>query len=185
MSRKSIELNLESSSLSVKKLSELTPDSRNANAGSERGNQMIQDSLRDYGAGRSILLDKHGRVIAGNKTRENAMLVGMDDVIVVQTTGNQVVAVQRMDLDLEEDSKAKALAIADNRSSEVSLNWDIEVLKELQAEGVPLEQFWEPSELVSFLVNPNFEPASIEDQGKLDEKAEVECPGCGLKFHPK
>jgi hypothetical protein len=141
---------LEPSSLSVKKLSELTPDSRNANAGSERGNQMIQDSLRDYGAGRSILLDKHGRVIAGNKTRQNAMLVGMDDVIVVQTTGNQVVAVQRMDLDLEEDSKAKALAIADNRSSEVSLNWDIEVLKGLRAEGVPLEQFWEPSELVSF-----------------------------------
>jgi len=140
----------EPSSLSVKKLSELTPDSRNANAGSERGNQMIQDSLRDYGAGRSILLDKHGRVIAGNKTRENAMLVGMDDVIVVQTRGDQVVAVQRMDLDLEEDSKAKALAIADNRSSEVSLNWDIEVLKGLQAEGVPLEQFWEPSELVSF-----------------------------------
>jgi hypothetical protein len=29
-----------------KKLSELTPDSRNANKGTPRGNQMIEDSLR-------------------------------------------------------------------------------------------------------------------------------------------
>ena len=40
-----------------KKLKDLTPDSRNANKGTPRGNQMIEDSLRQYGAGRSILLD--------------------------------------------------------------------------------------------------------------------------------
>jgi hypothetical protein len=52
------------------KLSTLIPDGKNANLGSPRGNQMIEDSLRQYGAGRSILLDKHGRIIAGNKTAE-------------------------------------------------------------------------------------------------------------------
>jgi len=137
---------VKSKSVSIK---ELRSDPNNANKGTERGAEMIRKSFKDYGAGRSILLDKHGTVIAGNKSLE-AYRESHEDVIVVQTHGDQLVAVQRMDLDLEEDTKAKALALADNRSSEVSLNWDIEVLKGLQAEGVPLEQFWEPSELVSF-----------------------------------
>ena len=67
------------------KLSTLIPDGRNSNLGTPRGNQMIEDSLRQYGAGRSILLDKHGNIVAGNKTVENAAAIGMDDVIVVQS----------------------------------------------------------------------------------------------------
>jgi hypothetical protein len=45
------------------KLSTLIPDMRNANLGTPRGSQMIEDSLRQYGAGRSILLacEKTGR----------------------------------------------------------------------------------------------------------------------------
>ena len=45
------------------KLSTLSPDMRNANLGTPRGSQMIEDSLRQYGAGRSILLacEKTGR----------------------------------------------------------------------------------------------------------------------------
>jgi hypothetical protein len=29
---------------------------------------MIENSLRNFGGGRSIVLDKHGNIIAGNKT---------------------------------------------------------------------------------------------------------------------
>jgi len=80
------------SAVVTKKLVDLTPDTRNANKGSPRGNQMIEDSLRQYGAGRSILLDKHGRIIAGNKTAENAGAIGMEDVLVVQSDGTRLVA---------------------------------------------------------------------------------------------
>lgn len=143
------------SSVRYKKLADLTPDRRNANKGTARGNELIQASLRDYGAGRSILLDREGRIIAGNKTAENAGAAGMQDVIVVQTRGDQLVAVQRMDLDLETDPKAKALAVADNRASEVSLSWDTDVLKALQAEGeVDLTKFWAKDELVVFFAGP-------------------------------
>ena len=96
------------------KLSELTPDHSNANRGTERGRYALEASLRKYGAGRSILIDKHGRIIAGNKTAETAADVGIDDVIVVQTDGRQVVAVQRTDLDLD-SNEARELAYADNR----------------------------------------------------------------------
>ena len=58
----------------------------------------------------------------------------MDDVLIVQTDGRQLVAVQRMDLDLEADPRAKQLAIADNRAGQVSLEWDTDVLKELATE---------------------------------------------------
>lgn len=52
----------ENKSVSYKKLSDLTPDSRNANKGSARGNQMIEDSLRQYGAGSTLIAcEKTGR----------------------------------------------------------------------------------------------------------------------------
>jgi site-specific DNA-methyltransferase (adenine-specific) len=132
--------------ISTKKLSDLTPDARNANKGTERGSAMIRDSLRNYGAGRSILLDKHGAIIAGNKTAENAGALGQQDVIIVETDGSQLVAVQRTDLDLK-DPRARQLAIADNRSGQLSLLWDPDTLKSLAADGIDMSPFWSAGEL--------------------------------------
>jgi len=53
------------------KISDLTPDDKNFNKGSEFGNSLIEKSFRRFGAGRSILLDKNNRIIAGNKFIEN------------------------------------------------------------------------------------------------------------------
>ncbi len=133
------------------KLKDFTPDRRNANKGTERGTQVVEDSLRNYGAGRSILLDKHGNIIAGNKTAEGAAAIGLDDVIVVKTDGTKLVAVQRTDLDLTKDKAAKELAIADNRAGQVSLNWDTDVLKELTSGEDPIDiaKFWTATELES------------------------------------
>ena len=107
----------------------------------------------------------------------------MDDVLVVESDGTRLVAVQRTDLDLD-DPHTRQLAIADNRAGQVSLDWDTETLKGLVADGVDLAPFWTADELASLFENPQFDPVSIDEQGKLDQKAEVECPGCGLKFHP-
>ena len=116
-----------------RKISELIPDHANANKGTERGRYALEASLRQYGAGRSILLDKNGRIIAGNKTVEVAADVGLDDVLVVQTDGKQIVAVQRTDLDID-SPEGRGLAYADNRVGELSLEWDAEqVLADLNA----------------------------------------------------
>ena len=103
----------------ITRIAQLIPDDRNANKGTERGNAFIERSLREYGAGRSILLDKKGRIIAGNKTVENAAAIGMDGVEVVHSDGKKIIAVQRMDLDLAKDLKARELALADNRAGDV------------------------------------------------------------------
>ena len=128
------------------KLSVLKPDATNANKGTERGRYAIETSLRKYGAGRSILLDKNGHIIAGNKTAEVAADVGIDDVLIVQTDGRQLVAVQRTDLDID-SPEGRGLAYADNRAGELSLSWDAEqVLADVQA-GIDLSAFWFDNEI--------------------------------------
>lgn len=127
-------------------LADLVPDAKNANKGTARGAGMLERSLRDYGAGRSVLVDRHGAVIAGNKTLEAAKAVGVTDVVVVPTTGKKLVVHQRTDLDLERDVEAKAMAIADNRTNEVDLEWTADPLKALAADGVDMQQFFRAGE---------------------------------------
>jgi hypothetical protein len=133
------------------KISELVPDERNANKGTARGRGMLEKSMQSYGAGRSILIDKHNRIIAGNKTAETAGAIGIDDVQVVESDGRRIIAVKRTDLDLETDVMAKELAIADNKVAQDDLEWDADILKELQADGVNLERFFNKDEMSDIL----------------------------------
>jgi len=116
--------------MAKKNISDLTLDTANANKGTERGDKALDDSIRQYGAGRSILIDKHGNVIAGNKTLETAGAAGIENIEVVKTDGNTLVAVQRTDLDLYKDKEARELAYADNRVGQLSLDWNPEQLLE-------------------------------------------------------
>lgn len=120
------------------KVRDLIPDAENANKGSERGRQLLEESLRHFGAGRSILIDKKGRIIAGNKTHEEAGAIGLEDVLVVETDGNQLVAVKRTDLDLEQDEKARELAYYDNRVAQLNLAWDKSQIRKDLEEGLGL-----------------------------------------------
>lgn len=107
------------------KLNELIFDNKNFNKGKEFGNSLIEKSLRQFGAGRSILIDKNNRIIAGNKTVENAGAIGLDNVRIIETIGDEIIAVKRMDVDL--DSKTgRELALADNATSKANLEWDFE-----------------------------------------------------------
>ena len=53
-------------------LTDLKADPRNANRGTDRGRAALARSLRESGPGRAVLIDRHGTVIAGNKTVEQA-----------------------------------------------------------------------------------------------------------------
>jgi hypothetical protein len=77
------------------KISELIPDDKNFNAGSEYGGALIKKSFEKFGAGRSILIDKNNKIIAGNKSTENYGALGNEDVIIVESDGKQLIAVKR------------------------------------------------------------------------------------------
>lgn len=83
----------------IDRIADLRPDATNANKGTARGRGMVEASLRETGAGRSILADKAGRIIAGNKTLEAWADIG-GEIEVVRTDGKKLVVVQREDLDL-------------------------------------------------------------------------------------
>ncbi len=143
------------------KVSDLTPDISNANRGTERGRYALEASLRKYGAGRSILIDRQGRIVAGNKAAETAADVGIEDVIIVQTDGSKLVAVQRTDLDID-SPEGRGLAYADNRVGELDLSWDTEqVLADMTA-GVDLSGLWFPHELdaLTGVEGDEFDPAA-------------------------
>jgi hypothetical protein len=96
---------------------------------------MLRASIERNGAGRSVVADRNGRLIAGNKTAEAARDAGLP-VRVVQTDGSELIIVQRTDLDLlDPRGKARELAFADNRVGEVNLDWAPEALKDAFSVG--------------------------------------------------
>jgi DNA modification methylase len=135
---------------SISSTRDLVLDDRNANKGTERGLGLLETSLRRYGAGRSVLADRNGRVIAGNKTVERAVEMDLP-VRVVQTDGRELVVVQRQDLDLKKHKAARELAVADNRVAELDLDWDVDALRTLRDGGLEFEPFFLPDELADLL----------------------------------
>ena len=154
-----------------RKITDLEPDQFNANDGTERGLRLLDDSLASVGAGRSLLLDKKGRIIGGNKTAERAMDRGFEDVIVIHTQGDQLVAVMRDDLDLYEDDRGRLMAYYDNRVAEVDLRWNPGRLEE-DRELVEASKLWSPVEV-------NIETSHAEGEGFFDAAQLPDAPDAG------
>lgn len=159
-------------------LARLNRDPRNANRGTARGRQALGQSIKEYGFGRSIVLDRKGRVIAGNKALEAGIATGAREAIVIPIDGKALIAVQRTDLDLKRDARARELAIADNRVAEMDLNWDPAALESLSQE-IDLMKFWTPEELERLLAR--IPQAEIEEAPEPTELIHT-CPKCGHRF---
>lgn len=155
-----------------RKLADYVLDPRNPNSGTERGGHMIGSSVEQFGPMRSGVVDQTDTIRAGNHTAEELMDAGIEDVIEVETNGKQWVVVKRPDITPEQ---GKAYAVADNRATEVGLEWNNEVLAEMLNDGVDLSQFWHEDELAALLGNDGGSGASdpgpqIDRAGELQEK---------------
>ena len=167
---------------SITSLADLTPDPANARKHNPRNVGMIRDALGEVGAARSIVIDEAGVVLAGNATVEAAADAGMSKVQVVDADGETIIAVRRTGLTPEQKAR---LALYDNRTAELA-DWDADVLKRLQGEGVDLSKLWDEAGLLEVLKQvPDFQPVGEDEQGRLDQKAPVTCPECGHEFVPK
>ena len=144
-------------------MSKLKFDEHNANKGTERGKELLEQSVNELGAGRSILSDKNGQVIAGNKTLAAAQKAGLK-IRVVSTKRDELVVVQREDLDLSDASgEARRLAYLDNRVAELDLAWDAEQIAEDVLGGMDFDSLgFLDKELQSLLVG--LEPELQEEQ---------------------
>ena len=114
-------------------IEELVQDDHNLNKGTKEGQRLMERSFREPGAGRSILVDRDGRIIAGNKSQLAAMAAGIKRVRVIETEGDELIAVKRTDLSLD-SKEGRELAYADNLTTQVNLAWDEIELDHLQTE---------------------------------------------------
>jgi hypothetical protein len=171
------------------KLSDLTPDASNANRGTAKGQKMIIASMQEDGFGRPGLLDKHGRIVAGNKSTEaSAEVFGVDvEPIIVDTDGTRPVYARRVDIDLEDDdpnNSARRLAFRDNLTSHFSFDLDPEITLEAIDAGFSFDDIG--------VTLPDLSALGVEDISKVefreydesiaDEVEYISCPHCGKEF---
>lgn len=102
-------------------------DKRNYRRHDDANKKVIRKSLEELGAGRSIVIDNEGEIIAGNGVYEQAQAMGLK-VREIETDGSELVVVKRTDL-ATDDERRKKLALADNAASDMS-DWDEELLRE-------------------------------------------------------
>lgn len=138
-------------------------DSRNYRKHNDKNKELINKSLTELGAGRSILIDANNEIIAGNGVYEQAQQLGLKTKI-IETDGSELVVVKRTDL-ATEDEKRKKLAVMDNSTSDTS-EFDIELLQEdfgipeLQDLGI---------EIPDLLVGTNYDDEELMDNENLQE----------------
>ena len=131
-------------------------------------------SVRDnpeFMPARPIIIDERGVVLGGNMRLRACHDLGMKEI--------PAAWVQRAEG--WPDEKKRRFIILDNRGfgeddmEALANEWEIE---ELVAAG------FDEKELTG-LSTPDFQPATEDEQGRLDQKAPVTCPKCGEVFSPK
>jgi site-specific DNA-methyltransferase (adenine-specific) len=148
-------------------ISSLHSDHKNARKRTDQSAKLIEESLKRYGAARSIVIDEDNRILAGNGTIEGAKAAGIKNVRIIETDGTEVIAVKRTGL--TEDEKV-GLALADNRTSDLS-DWDQEMLRRLSEEH-DLQPWFEQEDLDELLAVTELPP----EEGKTDPDDVPETP---------
>ena len=98
------------------------------NQGTDLGQKIIECSLKKFGACRSVVVDKNGDTIIGDKVLQKAKELGIP-VLEIETDGSVLVVVKRTDLDAN-SKKAKEIGFVDNLSSEKGLKWNNDYILE-------------------------------------------------------
>lgn len=153
----------------------LIPYARNSRTHSDDQVAQIAASIKEFGWTNPILIDGESGIIAGHGRLLAARKLGMKEVPVIQLSGMT-------------DTQKRAYIIADNKLA-LNAGWDDELLK-LELDDLNIAEF--KMELLGFDANElnlamglgaDFMPGTEQDQGKLDELAQIVCPSCGHEFH--
>ena len=107
-------------------MTEILFDKRNYRKHNQKNKDLIRKSLKELGAGRSIVIDNDGEIIGGNGVYEQAQKLNMP-VKVIESDGKELIVVKRTDLSTG-DEKRKRLAVMDNSTSDTS-SFDMDLLK--------------------------------------------------------
>jgi hypothetical protein len=109
----------------------------------------------------------------------------IDGHLRAETLGNADVPV--LVLDVNEAEADKLLATIDPLGAMAEADADKlrELLEEVESGNHELSEMLAALAEEHGIIPPDFEPASIDDQGQLDQKAPITCPHCNREFVPK
>jgi len=140
-------------------ITSLQSDHKNARRRTDRSSELIKESLQRYGAARSIVIDEDNRILAGNGTIDGAKAAGIKNVRIIESDGDEIIAVKRTGL--SEEQKV-GLALADNRTADLS-EWDQAMLHQLSEEH-DLTPWFNQEDLDELLAVTELEP----EEGNTD-----------------
>jgi len=153
----------------------LIPYARNSRTHSDEQISQLASSIREFGWTNPIIIDGEQGIIAGHGRLMAARKLGMTEVPCIR-------------LDHLTDAQRRAYIIADNKLA-LNAGWDEEMLglelADLREVDFDLSLMGFAADEIEQALNPeepNFEPGTEDDQGKLDEKSPIECPHCHKFF---
>ena len=184
--------------MSNESIYDFQPDAKNPRVQSSKGRELLRRSLQQLGAARSIVVDRDNNVIAGHGTTQSAKEIDLIKTRIIETTGDELVVVRRMDIGAEDAEKRMALNLADNASSDMS-TYDKVALEGAIADFEPdfINDWLSPDD------NPIFQAAFKDDEINFGTEADEEenepappsykddddpttahvCPKCGYGFN--
>lgn len=145
-------------------ISGLTLDPENRRRRTARGARMLVEALGQVGPARSIVIDEHDEVLAGNGVVVAAQEVGLTKLLVVEPDPDTLVAVRRRNLTPEQK---RAVAMYDNRAGELA-EWDAEQLAADKAQGRELTPWFDDQELRKHLRASAGLPISVKELPTTD-----------------
>jgi ParB-like chromosome segregation protein Spo0J len=153
-------------------IEKLIPYARNPRK-NDQAVEQVAAAIKEFGFRVPIVAKSDGLLVDGHLRLKAAQKLGLKEVPVVLAD------------DLS-DAQIKAFRISVNRMAELA-EWDNELLAlefaELKDLGFDTSLTgFDELQLSTILKEPNFEPGTEDDQGKLDEKAKQQCPNCGHEF---
>lgn len=128
----------------IRDLDEYQEDPGNANKGTPRGQQMLVDSLQENGPGRSVLAGGDDILIAGSHALRAAKAAGIKRAIEVEVPPDAMLVAKRSDL-IHGTDEATRMALADNRTNQVNLDFNPAVL--LAKKAALLDKLWRQDEI--------------------------------------
>ena len=162
--------------IQYKETAKLIPYVNNSRTHSDEQIKQVASSIKEFGFTNPILIDETDGIIAGHGRLMAAQLLDMQEVPTIRLVGLT-------------KAQAKAYVIADNQLA-LNSGWDLDKLRleltELDDLSFNLDTLgFEVNELTTLMgFGVDFEPASEDDQGKLDEldPKYIDCPNCGKEF---
>lgn len=169
---------MQKSKIEMIEVDKLVPYALNAKLHTDDQVDELVALMREVGYTQPILLDGGFEIIAGHGRLLALKKLGMKQGPCIR-------------LPHLTEAQKRAYRLADNQQT-MKTGWDRDILKielsELNDLGglnfdIGLIGF-DQSFLNDLLIEKNFDPGSEDDQGKLDRKKPVQCPGCGHEFVP-